>query len=61
MKSNKKFDVIVVGGGHAGVEAGRAGAGFGGDAFGDIFGEVFGDIFGGSLRVGGISFSVAFA
>lgn len=36
--------------GHAGVEAGRAGAGFGGDAFGDIFGDVFGDIFGGSRR-----------
>lgn len=40
--------------GHAGVEAGQAGSGFGGgaDAFSDIFGDVFGDIFGSGARRG---------
>lgn len=42
--------------GHAGVDpqmgGGRAGGGFGPDAFGDIFGDVFGDIFGAGGRRG---------
>jgi molecular chaperone DnaJ len=33
--------------GHAGVEQGSAGSGFGGGGFGDAFSDIFGDIFGG--------------
>ncbi len=36
--------------GHAGVEHGAGGAGFGGAGFGDAFGDIFGDIFGGGAR-----------
>lgn len=36
--------------GHAGVEQGAGGAGFGGAGFGDAFGDIFGDIFGGGAR-----------
>ena len=38
--------------GHAGVEQGGGGAGFGGAGFGDAFGDIFGDIFGGGRQGG---------
>ena len=38
--------------GHAGMEQGAGGAGFGGAGFGDAFGDIFGDIFG-QARGGG--------